>query len=96
MSRSRAESSLIQRLEETRDALLHALPREPPLAPPLGDDHLDDLAAPGDEIGEKLHKGAGSPVDHDRSIRCSSVPHEQEERQCDFRPSLSALFRDWF
>jgi hypothetical protein len=39
---------------QTRDALLQMLLDKLPL--PLGDDHLDDLAALGDETGEKLRR----------------------------------------
>jgi hypothetical protein len=44
---------LLRRLQQTRDALLQMLLDNPPLPLPLGDDHLDDLTAPCDEIGEK-------------------------------------------
>jgi hypothetical protein len=43
----------LKRLQQARDALLQVLLDKPSPPLPLGDDHLDDLTTPCDEIGEK-------------------------------------------
>jgi hypothetical protein len=44
---------LFKRLQQARDVLLQVLLDKPSPPLPLGDDHLDDLTTPCDEIGEK-------------------------------------------
>jgi hypothetical protein len=41
---------LLKRLQQARDALFQVLLDKPPSPLPLGDDHLDDLTTPCDEI----------------------------------------------
>ena len=44
---------LLERRDQAGDALFDALDLRAPLPIALGDDHLDDLSAPRDELGEQ-------------------------------------------
>src|SRR4051794_11390695 len=50
---------LLEGADEAGDALLDAPHGGAALAVPLGDDHLDDLAPAGDEVGEELRRLVG-------------------------------------
>src|ERR1700677_195478 len=50
---------LLERGDQAGDALFDALDRDAPLAIALGDDHLNDLAAPRDEVGKQLGRFVG-------------------------------------
>jgi hypothetical protein len=54
---------LLKRLQQARDALLQVLLDKPSPPLPLGDDHLDDLTTPCDEIGEKPSRFITKPMD---------------------------------
>ena len=62
MSPSRLVSSFCKRLEQAGDALLASAPA-PVHALLLGDDHLDDLAPAGDEIGQQPASRVGQRPD---------------------------------
>ena len=77
ISLSRLGELFLERLEQTGDAFLQPLVLGAPLALAFGAHHLDDLAAPGDEIGEqpccligqRPHVAALSPRRSGRSRR---------------------------
>src|SRR3954464_10987539 len=50
---------LLEGADAAGDALLDAPHGGAALAVPLGDDHLDDLAPAGDEVGEELRRLVG-------------------------------------
>jgi hypothetical protein len=77
---------LLERRDQPGDALFDALDRDAPLPIALGDDHLDDLPAPGDEIGEQ----PGRFVGERKQVGLGRLDEAGDHRRID-RVGLGAL-----
>jgi len=77
---------LLERGDQPGDALADAFDLSPPLSIALGDDHLDDLSAARDEVGEQLGRFVGERT----QFRPGRLDEAGDHRRVD-RVGLGAL-----